>query len=269
MPLTLIDIGVNLDHASFSKDRREVISRAVKAGVVQMVATGTHLRSSQGAQALSKENPGVVFSTAGFHPHNAKLFDDRAQKALKELLQKPEVVSVGECGLDFNRDFSPRPVQEKCFEAQLALAKELQKPLFLHERDAFERFSAILQNNQQGLPPAVVHCFTGDAKELEAYLAMGLYIGITGWICDERRGTHLKSLLPKIPLDRLMVETDAPFLTPRDLRPKPADNRNEPSFLPHVTQAIAKALKKSPQEVADATTQNARSFFRLPPHPGA
>src|SRR5262249_4358658 len=146
------------------------------------------------------------------------------------------VRAVGECGLDFNRDFSPRPVQERWFAAQLALAAALDKPVFLHERDAHARFVAILKE----APPVrgVVHCFTGTRAELDVYLEMGLHIGITGWICDERRGAGLAALVRHVPLDRLLVETDAPFLVPRDLRPRPA--HNEPAFLPHIAQTVAR-----------------------------
>ena len=163
----------------------------------------------------------------------------------------------------FNRDFSPRPVQERWFAAQIELAIELKRPLFLHEREAHGRFKALLSQYSQNLPTAVVHCFTGTGDELDAYLGMGLYIGVTGWICDERRGLHLRELVGRIPLDRLMLETDAPFLTPRNLQPRPKDGRNEPAFLPTVLQAVASAMKLSPAEVATGTTATAQAFFGI------
>jgi TatD DNase family protein len=260
---SLIDIGINLEHSSFDKDRAQVIQRSLDAGVEVLIATGTHLKSSQAAYGFSKKNPGVVFNTAGFHPHNAKLLDAQSLKSLEALLTEPEVVAVGECGLDFNRDFSPRPIQEQAFEAQLELAKKTGKPLFLHERDAHQRFVAIIK--QYPSAKAVVHCFTGTSHELEVYLSMGFYIGITGWICDERRGHHLLPLLSKIPLNRLMVETDAPFLTPRDLKPQPDARRNEPAFLPHIVRAIARATKREAAEIAAETTKTAEEFFGLEP----
>lgn len=265
MTAPLIDIGINLEHSSFAKDRPQVIQRALDAGVEVLIATGTHLKSSQAAHGFSRQYPGVVFSTAGVHPHNAKLLDAAGLRSLRALLREPEVVAVGECGLDFNRDFSPRPEQERAFSEQLTLAKETDKPLFLHERDAHERFVGLLREHP-GVR-GVVHCFTGTARELEVYLSMGLYIGITGWICDERRGQHLVPLLPRIPLDRLMIETDAPFLTPRDLRPPPADRRNEPAFLPHIARAVAKAARREVAEIAAATTKTAETFFGLEPAP--
>jgi TatD DNase family protein len=173
-----------------------------------------------------------------------------------------QVVAIGECGLDFNRDFSPRPKQEKWFEVQVALAEELQKPLFLHERDADQRFYDILAAVRKSVP-AVVHCFTGSRESLKMYLDLGLHIGITGWICDERRGKPLCELVREIPLDRLMIETDAPFLVPRSMPTKPKDGRNEPCFLPFVLQAVADCLGKPSGEVARFTTATAREFFRL------
>jgi TatD DNase family protein len=197
------------------------------------------------------------------HPHNARAFSAAARDELRALAARPEVVAVGECGLDFNRDFSPRPDQERCFEEQLALAAETKLPLFLHERDASARFVEILKRRRAEISDAVVHCFTGDAAALGAYLALDLHIGITGWICDERRGAHLKALVKQIPLSRLMLETDAPFLTPRDMAPRPKDGRNEPAFLPHVLREVARCLGKPPEEVAAATTATAARFFKL------
>jgi len=173
------------------------------------------------------------------------------------------VVAIGECGLDFNRNYSPHPDQEKWFAAQVALACELGKPLFLHSRDAKDAFIHVLRQFKS-LPPAVAHCFTGDKAELHAYLDLGLYIGITGWICDERRGAHLIGLVRGIPADRLMLETDSPYLTPRDMRPQPKARRNEPSFLPHILRAVARATGRPAEVLAGETTRNARTFFGLP-----
>jgi TatD DNase family protein len=170
-------------------------------------------------------------------------------------------VAIGECGLDYNRNYSPHPAQEKWFVAQLELAAELGKPLFLHSRDAHPRFAEILRNLRVG--KAVAHCFTGEGPELRAYLELGLYIGITGWICDERRGAHLRPLVKEIPADRLLVETDAPYLTPRDLRPQPKARRNEPAFLPHILRAVAQARGEAPEALAAQTTRNARALFGL------
>jgi TatD DNase family protein len=263
MPVQIIDIGVNLGHAFFNGDRKQVIERAVAAGVSTMIVTGTSIKSSLEGQQLATANPDTLYSTAGVHPHNARHCNDSTIQTLRVLANKPEVVAIGECGLDYDRDFSPRPLQDKWFAEQIALACELKLPLFLHERKAHKRFVEILNDHRNQFDAAVVHCFTGNGEELTTYLDMGLYVGITGWICDERRGLHLRDLLKQVPLDRLMIETDAPFLTPRNMQPKPKDGRNEPAFLPHVLRAVAGSIGKSAEEVAEATTKTARNFFRL------
>ncbi|MDP6946909.1 MAG: TatD family hydrolase [Myxococcota bacterium] len=259
----LVDIGLNLGNARFRRDRDAVVARALAAGVTRMVLTGTSVPASEQALALALAHPGVLWSTAGVHPHDASRCGPRTLDALRRLAASPTVVAIGECGLDFNRDFSPRPVQERWFSAQIELACERQMPLFLHERDAAERMLVILSRFGADLPPAVIHCFTGSAETLGAYLELGLHVGITGWICDERRGEPLQRAVSAIPLDRLLVETDAPYLTPRDLTPKPKGGRNEPAFLPHITRAVAHHMGHSFEAVARASTANAVAFFGL------
>ena len=259
---SLVDIGANLTHASFNSDLPAVLARAHRAGVATLVVTGTSVEGSRASLALAGAHPGL-YATAGVHPHEAAHCDAETLPALRALLADPKVVAVGECGLDFNRNYSPHPDQEKWFVAQLELASELDKPLFLHSRDAHPRFADILRQHRERLPPAVAHCFTGEGEELRAYLDLGLYIGITGWICDERRGKHLLELVREIPPDRLMIETDAPYLTPRTLRPQPHGRRNEPAFLPHILETIAAALGKPADELARTTSENAQRFFRL------
>jgi TatD DNase family protein len=207
----------------------------------------------------------VLYATAGVHPHNARSCDQRTIATLRELLAHPEVVALGECGLDYNRNFSPRPVQDRWFEAQLELAVETQRPLFLHERDAHAPFLALLSKYRPRLKAAVVHCFTGTLEEARAYLDLDLHLGITGWINDDRRGQPLRQVVRQLPLDRLMLETDAPFLLPRDMLPRPKEGRNEPAYLPHVLRRVAEAMGKTAEEVAHETTQTARRFFALPP----
>lgn len=258
----IVDIGVNLAHGSFQSDRKEVIARAFAAGVRTMVVTGTSLAGSQEALRIAGEYPGQLFATAGVHPHDSRNCSEETISELHRLAMNKAVVAIGECGLDFNRDFSPRPQQEKWFEAQVALAEELQMPLFLHERDAQQRFCEILTGVRK-IVPAVLHCFTGTREELKAYLDMDLHIGITGWICDERRGMQLRELVKKIPPDHLMIETDAPFLLPRTMPTKPKDGRNEPAFLPFVLQMVADCLGKSVAEVADMTAKTTKTFFQL------
>ena len=258
----LIDIGANLTHPAFHSDLPEVLARARHAGVESIVVTGTSVPESTNALKTSSAHPDVLYATTGVHPHHARECDGTTIAALRALARQPRVVAIGECGLDFNRNYSPHPDQEKWFVAQVALACELGKPLFLHSRDASEKFTAVIRQFKNR-PPAVAHCFTGEKAELHAYLDLGLYIGITGWICDERRGAHLLDLVRDIPADRLMLETDSPYLTPRDMRPQPKARRNEPSHLPHILRTVARALGKPPEQVAKETTRNAQAFFGL------
>ena len=258
--MQLVDIGANLTHASFGADADEVISRARQAGVSQIIVTGTTVEESRRALDLAARHSGL-YSTAGVHPHHARECNSGTISSLKVLLEDPRVVAVGECGLDFNRNYSPHPAQEACFLAQLELGLALKKPLFLHSRDAHPRFAQVLKSAK--VETAVAHCFTGGREELHAYLDLGLYIGITGWICDERRGRHLVELVREIPHDRLLLETDSPYLTPRDLHPQPKARRNEPAFLPHIARAVAKATGRSLEEISTETTRNARVLFGL------
>ncbi len=259
----IVDIGCNLTHARFDHDRQAVLDRAEDAGVCGMILTGTSIRHSQKAAQIAANYPYFLYSTAGIHPHDAKEFGGEATiQTLRTLLNQKHVVAVGECGLDFDRNFSTPKDQERCFQAQLDLAVEVQKPVFLHEREAAPRFIEMLQPYATRLNGAVVHCFTGTRETLIKYIDMGVHIGITGAICDPRFA-HLRDLVQLIPLDKLMIETDAPFLTPKDLRPRPADNRNEPAYLIHVLKTVAACMGKPVADVADATTENARLFFGL------
>ena len=259
--MRLADIGANLTHAAFRDDLGAVLERARAAGVATIVVTGTTVAESRAAAALADAHPGFLYATAGGHPHHARECDAQTVAALRALAAQQGVVALGECGLDFNRNYAPHPDQERWFVAQLELACAIGKPLFLHSRDAHPRFADILRAHRTQLPPAVAHCFTGEQDELRAYLDLGLYVGITGWICDERRGRHLLELVPEIPRDRLLVETDAPYLTPRDLHPQPKARRNEPAFLPHIVKRIAQALGRPAEEVAAETRANAHAFF--------
>ncbi len=262
-PDPLIDIGINLTHDSYDGDRDAVIARAHAAGVLQMVVTGATLPGTRAAVGLARAHPGRLFATAGVHPHHASDLDGASLAELAELARRPEVVAVGECGLDYFRDFSPRPAQRECFHRQLELALKVGKPVFLHQRDAHDDFLAILRehgNTWHG----VAHCFTGTADHLHAYLQLGLAIGITGWICDERRGAHLLPLLAQIPAARLLLETDGPYLLPRDLTPKPASRRNEPAYLAHIAAAVARARGEPLASLARSSTASARSLFALP-----
>lgn len=262
--MELIDIGCNLTHDSFDSDRQHVLERAREAGVVQMIVTGASAEGSETALQLAREHRGELFSTAGVHPHLAASFDKETEALMRRLAAFEEVVAVGETGLDYFRDLSPRDVQRDVFLRQLQIGVESGLPLFLHMRDAHDDFFAILEEMRGDLSDVVVHCFTGGRDELHEYLELDCHIGITGWICDERRGTHMKEFLDEIPADRLMIETDAPYLKPRDLRPRVKTHRNEPRWLPWILDAVAEARNEDPETLAVQTTANARRFFRIP-----
>lgn len=257
----VVDIGLNLTHDSFDHDREHVIEAAVASGVGHMVITGSTLESSRAAIALARANPAIFRATAGVHPHHARELRPDDVPALRALMLEPEVGAAGECGLDYFRNFSPHEDQERAFRLQLELAVELGRPVFLHQRDAHDAFMAILREYRPGLRAGVAHCFTGTERELRDCLALDLSIGVTGWICDERRGQHLRELVRLIPPERLMIESDAPYLLPRDLNPKPRTRRNEPKYLPHILKTVAACRGETAHSVAEATTRNALAFF--------
>ncbi len=259
-----IDIGVNLTGSSFKDDRDDVIQRALNAGVTQMIVTGTDISHSQAALELTRQYPGILFSTAGVHPHHAGEFDDSMISMLRDLCADESVVAVGECGLDYNRNYSKPDEQRLAFEAQLKLACELKMPVFLHQRDAHEDFVSMVGECRKELAGAVAHCFTGSVDEALEYIGMELYIGVTGWVCDERRGGDLQQAVKDIPLNRIMLETDAPYLLPRNLGRKPAQKgRNEPCFIPHICAVTAKYMGVEHQRLAQSSLQNTRRFFSI------
>ena len=254
----MIDIGVNLTNKRFDKDRDELILRAKNQGVEKLLITGTSVYESQQALALcqyyQQQFPNTLFSTAGVHPHDADGVSDDYLAQLIQLTKQAHVRAIGECGLDFNRNFSEPEQQLKVFKEQISLAAELDMPLFLHQRDAFYPWFAALKPFIHRIPAMVAHCFTGNKVELEQCIAANMYIGITGWLCDERRGKELQNIIKLIPLNRLLIETDAPYLTPRTIRPRPKSSRNEPSYLPYIVQKI---------EIAYQTSINADKAFNL------
>lgn len=256
-PLELIDIGVNLTNSSFRDDLSEVLHAARNAQVITQILTGTDVEDSKQALVLAEKHG--LYSTAGVHPHQASTWNASSEEELRKLLVNQRVVAVGECGLDFNRNYSSPEEQQRSFEHQIQLAKDFGLPMFLHERDAFEDMTKIL--SRQSFPKSVIHCFTGGSEQAQAYLALGLDIGITGWICDERRNHDVVKALEVIPLERLLVETDSPYLLPRTIQPKPKTRRNEPKYLIAVCEKIAEILGVEVSAVARATTENARRLF--------
>ena len=262
--MQLIDIGANLTHESFRHDLPEVLTRASTHDVKCMVVTGASRTANEEAYALAQAHPGVLYATAGVHPHHAVDFDDATEARLYELASFPPVRAMGETGLDYHRNYSPREVQLDVFERQLRVAAAVGKPVFLHQRDAHTDFLALLKRYRDRLPAAVVHCFTDTRDALHDYLALDCYIGITGWICDERRGSHLREFVREIPTNRLLIETDAPYLLPRTVRPQPSHRRNEPMYLKHICAEIARDRGEPVEVTAANSTDAATTFFELP-----
>ena len=265
----VIDIGANLVNSAFDADRPDVLRRAAAAGVASMIVTGTSVAASRTALALAEK--AGLFATAGVHPHDAEEAAADWPDAIATLAQSPEVVAVGETGLDYYRNYSSQDAQRRAFRRQAELAVATAKPLFVHDRDSGGETRAILADYRDALAGCVIHCFTGTAEELDGYLEDGYHIGITGWICDERRGTGLAELVARIPADRLLIETDAPYLLPRnlprDIAPKPRSRRNEPAFLPWVAAKLAECRGEDVTTLARQTHVNTVRFFRLPLDP--
>jgi TatD DNase family protein len=258
----MIDIGANLTNKRFEKDFNTVIEEAAAADVSSIIITGTDLANSKVALDLCN-NHSDLFCTAGVHPHDASSYNDETHQALANLLNNKKVLAVGECGLDFNRNFSTPEQQIRAFENQLLLATACQKPVFLHEREAFKTQYPLLQKYRDSISGGVVHCFTGNKQELLKYLELDLYIGITGWICDERRGQELQALIPLIPDNRLLIETDSPYLTPRSLTGKRKKAKNVPANLGHIAEFIAKLRDQSLSDIKEMTINNTTELFKL------
>jgi len=259
----LVDIAVNLSNGPLQHKVAQIVEDANALNVTRLIALGCSVQGSEIALAHAKAFPGQVYATAGIHPHDAKTFDQDSLSNLRRLAAENEVVAIGECGLDFNRDFSPRPMQIMAFEAQLQLAAQLQMPVVMHQRDAHDSFIDLLSKHRASLCNAVVHCFTGTRQELKDYLDLDLHIGVTGWICDERRGLALKEAVKYIPGDRLMLETDSPYLIPRDIRPKPKSRNNVPANLPHIAQAVANSRQQPLDQLTNNCLNTTTNFFNF------
>ena len=267
----MIDIGVNLTPKLFHKKHAsspevgltEFVAQCRSEGLSAMIAIGTSVKESLRAILHARQYPGYIFATAGVHPHDAQHLDAEGKKELEQLIHLPEVVAVGEMGLDFNRNFSPPDVQESVFAYQLDLNRAVNKPLYLHERDATSRQIEIMQAHRSCFTSGVMHCFTGDKDRLRLYLDLGLHIGITGWVCDERRGMELVEAVRYIPADRLLAETDSPYLLPRTLRPRPKHGQNQPWYVREVIRRIAEIQDVSVDEMLAVTRSNAKALFNL------
>jgi len=259
----LIDIGVNLTNSQLLPHIDEILSQCLDNHVNHIVVTGTSIEDSKTALKLAQNYPQQLSATSGIHPHDAKEWNSDTLEVLNNLIAHKEIKAVGETGLDFNRNYSPKAAQIHAFEQQIELAIQHDKPLFLHQRDAHDALFQTLKNVSGDLPKVVIHCFTDNKKALFDYLDEDFYIGITGWVCDPKRGEELQTLVPNIPLNRLMIETDAPYLMPKDLKPKPKSRHNQPYYLPHIAKSIAALYQLTFDQIANASYHNSINFFKL------
>lgn len=281
----LVDIGINLTHRTFKKYWRNDVRRAIDANVTTMILTGTSVQASRDSLTMARtwyEETGSknLYATVGVHPHDAKDFVDSSTSetnyelrdeeeptntihCLRELLNDPLAVAVGECGLDFNRNFSSREQQIHVFKEQVKLACELNLPLFVHEREAHEALVQVLDEVEADetvgpIPPIVIHCFTGTRDEALEYIRRGYYLGFTGTICKKERGAPLREIIPELPLENLMVETDAPFMGFTK-----GKRHSEPADVVGVACQLSEAIGLGMIEVCQRTTETAVRFFRI------
>ena len=260
--MKIFDSHCHLDDRTFESDLEQVLLRAGKNDVFRMLIAGIDAATSQRAVALANDHEGI-YAAVGVHPHDARHCSESVLAALAALAADPKVVAWGETGLDFNRMYSPRKDQERWFVSQLEMADTLGLPLIFHERDSNGRFLKLLDHTPVGDRRAVVHCFSGSPAELDRYLEMGFYIGITGIVTMKKRGRSLRRMLPHIPNDRLLVETDAPYLTPAPQRNK--HRRNEPAFVREVLMKVAEVRGDDPKKLAQQIWHNTGTLFRINP----
>ena len=257
----LIDTHAHLDLRQFSHDRQRVIERATAAGVKAIINAGANLASSQAAVALAEAYP-QIYAAVGVHPHDAKTLTANMLEELRALALHPKVVAIGEMGLDFYRDLSPRDQQRQAFRQQLALASEIGKPVIIHDRDAHEGVMSMLRGwaEDNPMPAGVLHCFSGDLAMAQEAIELGLYISIAGPVTFTN-ARQLRELVRQLPLEALLVETDCPYLTPHPHRGK----RNEPAYVGFVAQEVARLRALSLEDVAHVTSDNAQTLFGLQP----
>lgn len=258
MQIKYYDIGVNLFCKQFP-DSEKIIREAAQAGVA-CILTGTDQKENKKINDFVKKHE--VYGTAGIHPHNADSAKQEDFEFIEKIVKENQrIIAIGECGLDYDRMFSAKENQIRCLEKHIVLAKRLDKPLFLHERSASEDFVRRFQKHPEICKKSVVHCFTGDKKTLDKYLSMGFSIGITGWICDDRRAKELRQAVEIIPLDRILIETDAPYLTPRNV--PGLERTNVPQNIVYVAKELAKYMKVSEEVLAENARKNTERIFQI------
>jgi len=279
--MILFDSHCHLDDKAYVSDRLEVMNRAWNEGVRGIMVVGVDLQTSRDAIHIAQKlgqaqdqspnqpsdtikSPPRVITSVGIHPHDAAHCSAQTLEQLKTLAQNhPCVKAWGETGLDFNRMFSPQQDQETCFSAQLDLAGSLDLPLIFHERDSNGRFYEILASEGPKTRKGVVHCFSGTRQEMFKYLDLGYHIGITGILTIQKRGEYLREIAPLIPEDRLLIETDAPYLTPTPQKNK--FRRNEPAFVKSVLVTLAQIKGTDPEELSQTIFDNTLKFYNLQP----
>ena len=254
------DIGLNLFSRQFP-DPEKILKNAADQGV-SCILTGSDMQENEQINLFTKAHPGV-FGTAGIHPHNAdEATPDDFKRIRQIVMENPQVVAIGECGLDYDRMFSTRENQVRCLEKHIELAMQIQKPMFLHEREAADDLTACFRSAPEMCKKAVVHCFTGNLKTLERYLDMGFMISITGWICDDRRAKALREAVSRLPTNRVMIETDAPYLTPKNV---PGLSKvNVPENVQYVAKDLAYYMGIEEEELILCARENTERFFGLP-----
>ena len=258
--MKLFDSHCHLDDKNYAKDLEAVIERARSAGVARLMTIGVNGKTSARAVELAESHP-EIYASVGVHPHDAGNCRESVTEDLLKLAENPQVRAWGEIGLDFNRMYSPRKNQETWFRKQLEIAGGLDLPMIFHERDSNGRFLEMLKKHAVKKLKGVVHCFSGDHNELEQYLDLGLYIGITGILTMKGRGARLRKLAALIPLDRLLVETDAPYLVPAP--EKNHYRRNEPAFVKSVMLKLAAVRQEEPDELAETIWDNTCRLYGL------
>ena len=258
----LIDIGANLSHPQLYDQLEKIVNNIISSETQSVIITSSNLEDTIIALDIINKYPDLFHTTVGYHPHNAKDFKSEHFDLIDNYCKQKEIVAIGECGLDYYREYSSVDEQMFCFEKHLMIAKKNDMPIFLHERKAHKDFVSILKKYKDNINKAVVHCFTGDKSELKSYIDMDCYIGITGWISDLSRGKHLHDIIKYIPKDRLMIETDSPYLMPKNV-PIKNNGINEPSYLIYVAETIAECLNKDVNYVKQISINNTKEFFSI------
>ena len=257
----IADIACNFTSDRFNNDLDEVIDRAIANNITKFGLICSRLSDIDKLLEIYNRYSKDMYFTIGVHPHHANEINEKYLKKLKESISNNNPHAIGETGLDFFRNLSTYEEQIFAFEEQIKIAINVNKPLFLHQRDSHDDFIKILKKYSSDINKAVVHCFTGTQQQLDDYLELDCYIGVTGWICDAKRNVELRKTIKNIPLERLMIETDCPYLIPKNLPDKPKNNRNEPNYLDHIVNEISILINEDEDIIRKETYENTLKFF--------